>query len=236
MKLVAHPAKTLARSNRILCALPRADYQRMLPHLQRISLTFGQNLYSPGDKLKHVYFPDDAHVSLLTPVDDHHALEVSLVGHEGMVGIGLALGVKESTVLALVKGRGTAMRMDAAHFRQEFKLSVALQKGVHLYLHALIAQIAQAAVCNRFHSLEARLARWLLITRDRVCLNEFNLTHEFLGHMLGAPRVGVTKAARGLKLRKLIDYSRGSIVITNSRGLEATACSCYDEIKRNQGT
>jgi CRP-like cAMP-binding protein len=203
MKLIAQQAEILPNTNRLLAALPRADYQRMLPNLQRVRLNFGEILYSPGDKVQHIYFPDDAHVSLLTPVDHHHAFEIGLVGYEGMVGIGVALGVKESAVLALVQGRGTAMRMTAARFRHEFKLSLSLQRGVHLYVHALLAQVAQTAACKRFHSIEARLARWLLMTRDRVCSNQFHMTHEFLGHMLGVRRVGVTKGARALKIGKL---------------------------------
>ena len=219
-------------ANRLLSALPRTEYQRLLPNLQPVTLTFGEILYEPGDPIKYVYFPHDSHISLLTPVDRHHALEVGLVGYEGMVGIGVALGISESPVRALVQGSGTAMRMKSAPFRKEFKHSLTLQREVHLYVHALMVQVAQTAACNRFHVVEARLARWLLMTRDRVCSNEFRLTHEFLGHMLGVRRVGVTKAALALKLRKLIDYSRGNIVITNRRGLEATSCSCYERVTR----
>jgi len=215
-------------ANKLLATLPRAEYQRLLPNLQPVTLTFGEILYEPGDPIKYVYFPNDSHVSLLTPVDRHHALEVGLVGYEGMVGIGLALGIGMSSVRALVQGTGTAMRMKAAPFRKEFRLCPSLQREVHLYTHALMAQVAQTAACNRFHLVEARLARWLLMTRDRVCSNHFRLTHEFLGHMLGVRRVGVTKAARSLKQRKLIDYSRGNISIINGRGLEAAACSCYE--------
>ena len=218
-------------ANRLLAALPRAEYQRLLPNLQPVTLTFGEVLYEPGDSIKHVYFPNDSHVSLLTLVDRHHALEVGLVGYEGMVGIALALGIGVSSVRALVQGSGTAMRMKAAPFRKEFRQSLSLQREVHLYTHALMAQVAQTAACNRFHVVEARLARWLLMTRDRVCSGHFYLTHEFLADMLGVRRVGVTKAARALKQSKLIDYSRGNIVITNRRGLEALACSCYEKVK-----
>ena len=219
-------------ANSLLAALPRAEYQRLLPNLRLVNLTFGEILYEPGEAIKYVYFPNDSHISLLTPVDHHHALEVGLVGYEGIVGIGVALGISESPVRALVQGTGVAMRMKAASFRKEFKQSLSLQRGVHLYIHALMSQVAQTAACNRFHVVEARLARWLLMTRDRVHSDEFRLTHEFLGHMLGVRRVGVTKAARALKLRKLIDYSRGNIVILNRRGLEAVSCSCYEKVTR----
>lgn len=221
-------------ANRLLAALPRAEYQRLLANLVPVTLTFGEVLYEPGDPIKYVYFPNDSHVSLLTQVDRHHALEVGLVGYEGMVGIGLALGIGMSSVRALVQGTGTAMRMKAAPFRKEFRQSLSLQREAHLYTHALMAQVAQTAACNRFHLVEARLVRWLLMTRDRVCSDHFRLTHEFLGHMLGVRRVGVTKAARALKQRKLIDYSRGNISIINGRGLEAASCSCscYERVKR----
>lgn len=190
-------------------------------------LTFGEVLYEPGDLIKHIYFPNDSLVSLLTLVDRHLALEVGMVGREGMVGIAFALGIDVSPVRALVQGTGTAMRIKAALFRKEFRQNPPLQREVHLYTNALMSQIAQTAACNRFHVVEARLARWLLMSRDRVSSDHFDLTHEFLANMLGVRRVGVTKAAHALKQRKLIDYSRGNITIVNGRGLEAASCSCY---------
>jgi CRP-like cAMP-binding protein len=213
--------------NKLLAALPRADYNRIAPHLEPVTLAFGEVLYEAGDTIKHVYFPSDALVSLLTLVDRHHALEVGMVGSEGMVGINFALGIDVSPVRAMVQGAGIAMRMKAARFRIELKQTIPLQKHVSLYTHALMAQIAQTAACNRFHEVEARLARWLLMTRDRVGSNDFHLTHEFLSDMLGVRRVGVTKAAHALRARNLIDYSRGNIHIINSRELERASCSCY---------
>ena len=222
-------------ANTLLAGLPLAEYQRVLAHLESVELHFGEVLYEPGDPIRHVYFPNDSLVSLLSVVDHHLALEVGMVGHEGMVGIAFALGIGVSPVRAMVQGAGTAMRMKAAPFRKEFRQSLALQQEALLYTHALMAQIAQTAACNRFHVIEARLARWLLMTRDRVCADHFRLTHEFLGHMLGVRRVGVTKAAHALKQRQLIDYNRGNIAIINGVGLEAASCSCYERVKDRQG-
>jgi CRP-like cAMP-binding protein len=222
-------------ANRLLAALPSIEYQRLLANLEPITLTFGEILYEPGDPIRHVYFPNDSLVSLLTLVDRHHALEVGMVGHEGMVGIAFALGIGVSPMRAMVQGAGTAMRMEAAPFRKEFRHSLHLQQQVHLYTHALIAQIAQTAACNRFHVVEARLARWLLMTRDRVGSDHFHVTHEFLGDMLGVRREGVTNAAFALKQRKLIDYSRGNVSIINGPSLEASSCSCYEMDKSRYG-
>jgi CRP-like cAMP-binding protein len=215
----------------MLAALPRKQYQRLLASLEPVALTFGEVLVEPGAQIKHVYFPSDALVSLLTLVDRHLALEVGMVGREGMVGVALALGKAVSPVRALVQGAGTAMRMTAVRFSEEIRKSAELQKGVNRYVGALMAQITQTAACNRFHVVEARLARWLLMTRDRVQSDEFRLTHEFLGHMLGVRRAGVTKAARSLQRGKLISYSRGEIRILDSRGLEAASCSCYELVR-----
>jgi CRP-like cAMP-binding protein len=215
----------------MLAALPRAQYQRLLAGLESVALTFGEVLYEPGERIQHVYFPNDSLVSLLTPVDGHLALEVGMVGREGMVGVPLSLGMDVSPVRALVQGAGTAMRMDAARFCREIRKSPQLRREVDRYTSVLMAQITQTAACNRFHVVEARLARWLLMTRDRVRSDEFRLTHEFLGHMLGVRRVGVTKAARALQVARLIRYSRGKIRILDLKGLEAASCSCYKIVK-----
>ena len=214
-------------ANTLLSSMPRAEYVSMMGHLELVNLAFGDILYEMDETIKYVYFPNDSLVSLLTLVDRHHALEVGMVGSEGLVGVAIALGEDQSTVRAMVQGAGTAMRMKTAHFRAQLKQSNGLQKSVNLYTNALMAQIAQTAACNRFHRVETRLARWLLMTRDRVGMNQFHLTQEFLSDMLGVRRVGVTKAARALKDRKLIDYSRGNIDILDGKGLEHAACSCY---------
>ena len=217
--------------NSLLAAVSRKEYRRLLGMLEPVTLTFGDVLYEPGDVISHVYFPGVSLVSLLTLVDHHLALEVGLVGREGMVGIPLALGVGVSSTRALVQGAGVAMRMKSAHFLKELGHSLPLQRAILRYTHALMAQVARTAACNRFHVVEERLARWLLMTRDRVQTNDFPMTQEFLSHMLGVRRVGVTKAARALQKRRLIEYSRGNIRIVDSHGLEAAACSCYQAIR-----
>jgi hypothetical protein len=210
-------------ANSLLAALPQAEYQRLLAGLQPVTLTFGEVLYEPGAPIRHAYFPINCLVSLLTAVKGHRALEV---------GIALALGIDVSPARALVQASGTAMRMEAARFRDEFLQSIPLQQAVYRYTHALMAQISQIAACNQFHSLEERLARWLLMTRDRVGSNEFRLTHELLAGLLGGRRVGVTMAAGVLQKRKLIKCGRGEITILDRKRLSAAACECYQIIKR----
>ena len=218
-------------ANSLLAALPRKESKRLVDSMEQVVLTYGDVLYEPGEQIRHVYFPNDSIVSLLTLVDRHQALEVGLVGREGMVGIPLALENHVSPVRALVQGTGTAMRMKAAPFLKKFRQSPALQRELHRYAYALMAQITQTAACNRFHVIEARLARWLLMTHDRIQTNPFQLTQEFLSHMLGVRRVGVSKAARTLQRMKLISYSRGNIAILDRKSLEAACCSCYEIVR-----
>ena len=217
--------------NSLLAAVSRKEYRRLLGMLEPVTLTFGDVLYEPGDVISHVYFPGVSLVSLLTLVDHHLALEVGLVGREGMVGLPLALGVGVSSTRALVQGAGVAMRMKSAHFLKELGHNLPLQRALFRYTHALMAQVARTAACNRFHVVKERLARWLLMTRDRVQSNDFPMTQEFLSHMLGVRRVGVTKAAGELHQRRLIEYSRGHIRIVDSNGLEGAACSWYQAIR-----
>ena len=222
-------------ANALLAALSRNEYLRLLGNLEQVALTYGEVLYAPGDPIRYVYFPNDSIVSLLTLVDQHQALEVGLVGREGMVGIPLALEIGTSPVRALVQGTGTAMRMKAASFIKELRQSPALQRALHRYTYNLMTQITQTAACNRFHVVEARLARWLLMTQDRMQTDSFRLTQDFLSQMLGVRRVGVTKAARMLQQNQLIRYSRGNITILDRTGLEAACCSCYAIVKDMHG-
>ena len=213
--------------NGLLAALPPKSYQQLLPALSPATLVFGDVLYEPGAPMRDVYFPDGCLVSLLTLVEGRQALEVGMVGREGMVGAALALGVKESPMRTLVQGGGPALRMGAARFSKELSRNAPLQRGLNRYIAALMGQISQTAACNRFHNVGARLSRWLLMTRDRVGSTQFRMTQDFLATMLGVRRVGVTEAASALQERKLIEYHRGSIQILDERGLEAAACSCY---------
>jgi CRP-like cAMP-binding protein len=224
-------ARRASIENSLLAAVPRKDYRRLLAELEPVTLRFGEVLYEPGETIRHVYFPTSSLVSLLTLVNGHLALEVGLIGREGMVGFPLVLGHKVSSVRALVQGAGTAMRMGSAQFRKEFRVSLPLQRELYRYIHTLMAQISQTAACNRFHVVETRLARWLLMTHDRVKSDRFRMAHEFLGHMLGVRRVGVTKSAQALQKRKLISYSRGDITVLDRSGLEAAACECYEVVK-----
>src|SRR2546429_7185980 len=198
-------------ANSMLAALPRKQYQRLLTGLESVALTFGEVLHEPGERIQHVYFPTDSLVSLLTVVEGHLALEVGMVGREGMVGVPLYLGTDVSPVRALVQGAGAAMRMKSARFSEEIRKSPQLQQQLSHYTRALLSQVTQTAACNRFHVVEARLARWLLMTRDRVRSDEFRLTHAFLGHMLGVRRVRGTMAARAPQKRKLIRFKRRHI-------------------------
>lgn len=218
-------------ANSLLAALPDKVCESLLERMEPVTLTFGEVLYRPGEPIRHVYFPTDTLVSLLTQAEGHQALEVGMVGREGMLGIPLALGVNDSPVHALVLGGGMALRMTSAHFRKEFHQSAQLQREVYRYIYELMIQMTQTAACNRFHRVEARLARWLLMTRDRVRSNQFHLTQDLLSNMLGVRRVGITKAAGDLRQRKLISYNRGEISILDGKGLEAAACQCYQIVK-----
>jgi CRP-like cAMP-binding protein len=219
-------------ANSLLAAVPRQDYERMRADLEPVNLVYGEVLHEPGERVRHVYFPGDAHVSLLAVVDRANALEVGLVGREGMVGISLALGVEDEPTRALVQGSGTALRMKAAAFREELARCAPLQREVYRFAYAKLAQARQTAACNRFHQVPARLARWLLMTRDRVRSNHFHLTHEFLADMLGVRRAGVTSAAVSLQHKRLIRYQRGNISILDAEGLAAAACPCYEIVRK----
>jgi CRP-like cAMP-binding protein len=214
------------KANRVLASIPAKDYQRLQNNLEPVNLKFASVLYEPGKAIEHVYFPTDCLISLLTTVDKRRSLEVGMVGNEGMAGMPFILGIGVSGVRAIVQGEGSALRMASAPFRIEFERNKFLQDALYRYTYALMAQISQTAACNRFHEAEARLARWLLMTRDRVGSDEFKLTHGFLAHMLGLRREGVTEAASALKRRKLIDYSRGKIKILDVRALKKSSCSC----------
>lgn len=217
-----------AGTNRLLGAMPHKDRPRFLASCESVELKFAEILAEPGTRIRHVYFPTTSFISLLASVDEGTRLEVGLIGDEGMFGVALSLGVDISPLQAMVQGAGTALRMDAALFMRALERNPALQDVLKHYLYVQICQLAQTSICTRFHVVEARLARWLLMTQDRAHSNAFHVTQEFLAYMLGVRRVGVTKAASSLQDHKLISYRRGDITILDRGGLEAVSCSCYE--------
>jgi len=213
--------------NKIFRALPRPQAKRLLASCTVFDLSYGNVLFEPGEKMEYVYFPTSGLVSLLTPVTDSVNVEVGLVGNEGMAGISMVLGVRVSPVRLLVQGTGSALRMKASVLRKAIEESPRLRRELNSYLYCLMAQVAQTAACNRYHAVAQRLARWLLMTHDRMQSDQFYLTQEFLAHMLSVRRVGVTAAAGVLRKNNLISYLRGNITILDRLGLELASCDCY---------
>jgi CRP-like cAMP-binding protein len=222
-------------ANKLLAALPRSEYQRLAVHLESEYLTEGQVLSESGGPLRYVYFPESALLSLLTLVDGSDVFAIGLVGREGMSSVACALGAQVSPFKTLVQSSGKTMRMKTRVFAKFFRESAQLREVVLQYVLSLTVQIAQTAACNRFHVIEQRLARWLLMTRDRLSSDHFHMTHEMLGYLMGVRRVGVTNSAHALKERKLIDYTRGAIDIIDGPGLEAAACACYHMLAGRHG-
>jgi CRP-like cAMP-binding protein len=198
--------------------------------LEEIPLVFEEILYQPNVLISDVYFPNSGIVSLLAAANEHATLEVGLVGKEGILGLAIFMGVNTSLNRAVVQGAGSAMRMKATAFRKECSNGGALPRLLQRYTHSRLTQITQSALCNQFHSVDARLARWLLMTHDRMGDDEFQLTQEFLSNMLGVRREGVSRAAGDLQKRKLIVYSRGRLKVLDRVGLEAVSCGCYEII------
>jgi CRP-like cAMP-binding protein len=217
--------------NRLLAALQDAEYQRLVPHLERVPLSLKQVLHEVGEPIEYVYFPHRAIVSALSTMEDGSMVEVGLVGNDGVVGIPAALGDNIAITTATVQVAGSAMRMKASLLKSEFQRAGSLQSLLLRYMQALYAFISQNSACNRLHNLDGRLARWLLLVYDRVESNELPLTHEFIAQMLGVRRAGVTEAAKALQQAGLIRYTRGKITILNREGLEALSCECYEIIK-----
>jgi len=220
-----------AGANLLLLSLPDTDQRHLSLLCQTVQVETGQVLYEAGQPMRHVYFPLDALISLLAVAEGRMTLEVGSVGREGMLGASVVLGHELAQVRAVVQRSGRGYRMAAGDFVTEFHRMDSLQRLLHRYIDTLLAQTIQIAVCSRFHVLEARLARSLLITRDRLQSEKFHLTHEFLAHALGVRRVGVTKAASALQQQRLITYSRGNIEILDSTGLESASCHCYEMFK-----
>jgi CRP-like cAMP-binding protein len=214
-------------TNRLLDALPFKDREQLLANCEAIELVFGEVLYRANEPVSHVYFPTGGFISLVTSVDSSANLEVGLVGNEGILGVSLMLGVDVAPFYSLVQGAGSALRITTTAFLRQLENSQALQLELRRYLYVLMRQLAQTAICTRYHLVEARLARWLLMMQDRAHSDHFHVTHVFLAYILGVRRVGITKAANSLLKKKLISYKRGDITILDRVGLEAASCECY---------
>lgn len=213
--------------NRLLNDLPRNEHERIRERCDMIVMEFGTVLCEPETPISHVYFPLTGFIALVEVVGNHQPLEMGLIGSEGMLGATMALGVFTVPLRAVVQGTGTALRMSAVDFDNELQNTPILLSTLGRYLYILMAQLAQTTACTCFHEVEARLARWLLMTHDRAHANHFHLTHKFLADMLGVQRSAVTIAAGTLQKRMLIHYTRGEINIINRKGLEAASCECY---------
>jgi CRP-like cAMP-binding protein len=207
--------------------LPAADQQRLLSRCDHVELALFAVLQEPGKPSNLAWFPDTAFISLLVQPPDTSALEVGLIGGEGMLGTQLVLGVRDAPLKALVQGAGLAWRIGRVGLAQEMERSAPLRRVLLRYIQAQLIQLARAAACLRFHAIAPRLARWLLMTQDRAGSSAFHITHEFLATMLGVRRVGITQAAQGLQGRGLIRYHRGHLEVLDRAGLEAASCSCY---------
>jgi CRP-like cAMP-binding protein len=220
-----------SNENHILSALPPEDYERLAPHLEPVKLPHGQILYESSGEMEYAYFPINAMISLLSQMSDGGSVEVGLVGFEGMLGVPLLLGVDRSPHQAMVQIPDGGLQVKAEVIRREFRRGGALGGLLLRFTQAMLLQISQVAACNRVHTVEERLARWLLMTRDRAASDELELTQEFLAMMLGCRRAGVTSAAIMLQSAGVIRYSRGHITILDGPGLEALSCECYGVVK-----
>jgi CRP-like cAMP-binding protein len=220
------------RQNHLLAALPASDFERLEAGLKLVPLPLGDVLYESGSALRHVYFPTDAIVSLLYLMADGASAEIAVVGNEGIIGVSLFMGGETTPSRAVVQSAGHAYRLTGNLLKDEFNLAGAMQHLLLRYTQALLTQMAQTAVCNRHHSLDQQLCRWLLLSLDRLAGNELVMTQELIANMLGVRREGVTEAAGNLQAAGLIEYSRGRITVVDRPGLEARTCECYAVVKK----
>ena len=217
--------------NHLLAALSAPELERLEPHLELAPLPLGKVLYEPGSVLHHVYFPTDSIVSLLYVLEDGASAEIAVVGNEGIIGVALFMGGETTPSRAVVQSAGYGYRLKGQLLKQEFNRSGAMQHLLLRYTQALLTQMAQTAVCNRHHSVDQQLCRWLLLSLDRLASNELSMTQELIANMLGVRREGVTEAAGKLQSAGLIHYSRGRITVVDRSGLEARVCECYAVVK-----
>jgi CRP-like cAMP-binding protein len=218
--------------NYLLAGLSLEERNRLLPHLQVVAMPLGKVLYESGDALRHVYFPVDCIVSLLYVMEDGASAEISVVGKEGLIGIALFMGGETTSSRAIVQSAGYAYRLDGQRLKNEFHRNGGLQVLLLRYTQALITQMAQTAVCNRHHSVDQQLCRWLLLSLDRLSSSQLNMTQDLIANMLGVRRNGVTEAAGKLQRLGVIKYARGQITVLNRPKLEQLSCECYAVVKR----
>ena len=218
--------------NHLLAVLDESEWARVAPHLVPVDMSLGQVIYEPGYRLSHVYFPATSIVSLLYVLENGASAEIAVVGNEGLIGIALFMGGETTSGRAVVQSAGRAYRLDAGVLKEEFHRAGAVQRLLLRYTQALITQMAQTAVCNRHHSIDQQLCRWLLLSIDRLPSNELTMTQELIANMLGVRRAGVTEAAVKLQDAGLIRYSHGRIEVLDRAGLEKRACECYRVVRR----
>lgn len=231
-ELVTHPDSIAARQNHLLAALTAAELEPLLLHMTFAELVLGSVLYEPGSRMKDVYFPVSGLVSLLYTLEDGHSTELAVVGNDGCVGMALLLGGETTPSQAVVQIAGAACRIPADLLVAEFRKGGGATRMLLLYVQSLMTQIAQTSVCNRHHTVEQQLCRWLLLSLDRLPSNKIRMTQELISNMLGVRRSGITEAARRLQAVGVIEYKRGHITIPDRALLEAHACECYAVVKK----
>ena len=224
--------QTDPRQNRLLAAIPAREWARFSPHLVPVKLELGQVLYESGTNQPFVYFPTDSIVSLLYVMEDGSSGEIAIVGNEGLVGISLFMGGRTTSSRAVVQSAGHGFRMKGRYIRDEFILAGSVQNLFLRYTQALITQMGQTAVCNRHHTVEQQLCRWILMSLDRLASNELAMTQELIANMLGVRREGVTEAAGKLQREGIIEYSRGRIRVLDRARMETTTCECYEVVRK----
>ena len=217
--------------NRLLAVLPATEFSRLQPHLELVALPLGSALYESGSQLRHVYFPTSSIVSLLYVMVDGASAEIAVVGNDGLIGVALFMGGETTPSRAIVQSAGYAYKLPGNILKEEFSLAGAMQHLLLKYTQALLTQMAQTAVCNRHHSLDQQLCRWLLLSLDRLPSNQLIMTQELIANMLGVRREGVTEAAGKLQSAGVIEYSRGRITVLDRPALEKRTCECYAVVK-----
>ncbi len=223
-------------ANQILSALPHEEFERLRPNLREVHLKIGDIVYEPEESIESVYFVNSGIVSWLATLEDGNTVEAGVIGSEGLAGVAVLLGAQSTPNQAIIQAEGSALRIASSDLTTEFRRNGELNRMILRFVHSMFTQVAQTAACNRLHTLDQRLARWLLMSHDRVEGDAFSMTQDFLSRMLGVRRAGVSVSANSLKQKGLIDYRRGDIHILNRAGLEVASCECYEIVKQEYET